>query len=57
MPGSISSFVTDFCDGHGDPDFVPDVSSFGRLAIDGSSGVEPFSSNAPPNYNLLLTLF
>lgn len=57
MPGSISSFVTDFCDGHGDPDFVPDVSSFGRLAIAGSSGVEPFSSNAPPNYNLLLTLF
>ena len=35
---------------------VPLVSSFGRLVTAGSSGEVPFSSNAPPNCNLLLIL-
>lgn len=53
---SISSFVTDFWEGSGDPDLVPEFSSFGRLVTAGSSDEAPlpFNCSSVPNYNLLL---
>ena len=49
--GSISSFVSDFWEGDGDADLVPEVSSLGRLLTAGSSAI--VNSNVP-NCNLLL---